>query len=142
MAQPPEITLREGRDEDQPQIRALLADCPQAAAWADTYPLLIAEVGPHLAGFALYRVIAEEGELLNLAVHPNFRRQRIAQKLLLAIAPFASVWHLEVRQSNVPAVALYASLGLRQIGRRDRYYADGEAALLFSGAIARHRSTP
>ncbi len=135
MAQPAEIALREGRDEDHPEIRSLIAASPQAAAWADTYPILVAEAEGRLVGFILYRVVAGEGEILNLAVHPGFRRIGIALKLLLAVAPHAALWHLEVRESNLPAIALYSSLGLIQIGRRNRYYADGEAALLFSGAL-------
>jgi ribosomal-protein-alanine N-acetyltransferase len=51
---------------------------------------------------------------------------------LLEMMPLAKIWHLEVRESNLAAIALYQSLGFVQVGRRASYYADGEAALLFS----------
>ena len=137
MAQPVAIVIREARLDDQPQIQEILKNSPEAAAWTDTYPMLVAEVNGRLAGFALYRTIAGEGELLNLAVHPDRRRCGIARALLLSIAPMAGVWHLEVRESNLAAIGLYTSLGLVLSGRRDRYYVDGEAALLFSGVISR-----
>lgn len=137
MAKPVEIVIRGEQAGDQPQIRAVLKTSPEAATWADTYPILIAEVEGGLVGFALYRVIAGEGELLNLVVHPDIRRCGVGRRLLLGIAPLADIWHLEVRESNHAAIALYASLGLAQSGRRERYYVDGEAALLFSGHLHR-----
>lgn len=39
---------------------------------------------------------------------------------------------LEVRPSNAPALALYAGMGFTEVGRRDAYYADGEAALVLA----------
>ena len=92
----------------------------------------VAEIENELAGFALYRVVAGEGELLNLAVHPSARRSGVGRALLLEMMPLAKIWHLEVRESNLAAIALYQSLGFVQVGRRASYYADGEAALLFS----------
>ena len=135
MAEPFEIVIRAAKAGDQPQLLALLKTSPEAATWADTYPILIAEVAGGLVGFALYRVIVGEGELLNLVVHPNIRRCGVGRRLLLGIAPLADIWHLEVRESNQAAIALYASVGMSQCGRRDRYYVDGEAALLFSGQL-------
>ncbi len=137
MAEPVEIVIRGEQAGDQPQIRALLKTSPEAATWADTYPILIAEVEGGIIGFALYRVVLGEGELLNLVVHPDSRRCGLGRRLLLRIGPLADIWHLEVRESNHAAIALYASLGMSQCGRRERYYVDGEAALLFSGRLQR-----
>jgi len=65
--------------------------------------------------------------LLNLTVAPAFRRQGWATLLLSALATWSrgqqatSLW-LEVRQSNVGALALYERVGFKQVGVRKRYY--------------------
>lgn len=89
-------------------------------------------------GYLIYWVVAGEMHIMNLAVHPGYRRQGIATALLQeglrhARARGAAVAWLEVRPSNVAALALYASFGFQQVGRRPRYYADNqEDALLMA----------
>lgn len=84
---------------------------------------------------ALGRVAADEAELHSIAVHPAQRRAGCGSRLLAAFLEEARVrqarvvW-LEVRLSNEAAIRLYKGRGFRAIGRRPRYYADGEDALL------------
>src|SRR5436190_1190336 len=104
MAEPVEITIRESGDEDLPQMLHILRECPEAASWADSAPALIAEAAGATAGFVLYRIVAGEGEVLNLAVIPEFRRQGIASALLKALLMRCTTWHLEVRESNLGAI--------------------------------------
>jgi len=78
------------------------------------------------AGFALIRQVAEEAELLLLAVAPSHRRQGVALALIkhtrkLLHERNGSVLHLEVRYNN-PAIELYKKAGFVQIGRRPGYY--------------------
>lgn len=78
------------------------------------------------AGFALYRTIAGEAELLLLAVSPEFRRRGIGRMLLDQFLDHArdrgvSRVHLEVREGN-PAVIMYRSAGFSLAGRRPKYY--------------------
>lgn len=72
-----------------------------------------------------------EAEILNLAVAPTYRRQGVASQLLRALLPLADVWFLEVRASNEAAQRLYLAQGFQPMGRRKRYYSDGEDALLY-----------
>lgn len=81
--------------------------------------------GP-LAGFALFRTISDEAELLLLAVAPDHRRQGIGRRLLdhfldCARDCGASRVHLEVREGN-PAVIMYREAGFNFVGRRRKYY--------------------
>ena len=126
------VVLREGIAQDWADFRELIQQSAGAATWADGYPSIVAESGGRLLGFAMYRVVAGEGELLNLAVDPLARRKGLGRALLQEMMQLAEVWHLEVRESNAAAIALYASLGYKQVGRRSGYYGDSEAALLFS----------
>ncbi|GAA4722509.1 GNAT family N-acetyltransferase [Sphingomonas lutea] len=77
-------------------------------------------------GFSLFRTVADDAELLLLAVHPDRHRQGIGARLLDAFIDRARTQgarqvHLEVRDGN-PAVAMYTAHGFAPIGRRTRYY--------------------
>jgi len=84
-------------------------------------------------GFSLVRAVADEAELLLLAVAPDEQRRGIGQALLddfiaSALAEGTHRLHLEVRDGN-PAVELYRASGFVVAGRRRNYYhgPDGEA---------------
>ncbi|HEU4630781.1 MAG TPA: ribosomal protein S18-alanine N-acetyltransferase [Gemmatimonadaceae bacterium] len=87
-------------------------------------------------GYAVAWFVVGEGEVANIAVHPEWRGQGIGAALLddvLAAAALHDVTavFLEVRESNEPARSLYTSRGFRQVGRRRNYYrAPREDALL------------
>ena len=63
-----------------------------------------------------------EREILNLAVAPNYRRSRVATALLKHELSREATHFLEVRESNVAAVALYRKCGFVEVGRRAGYY--------------------
>ncbi len=95
----------------QPQVRAVALD---------------GEDG-RLAGYALYSLVAGEGEILNLAVEPAAQRRGFGRRLLDAVldalrAAGTTAVYLEVRQSNHPAIQLYASAGFRPVSLRKKYY--------------------
>lgn len=84
-----------------------------------------------------------EGELhiLSIATHPDYRGKGIATKLLAHVLDKAretgcSLATLEVRRSNVPAIALYERAGFSTVHVRARYYQDDEDALVMLKAIA------
>lgn len=85
-------------------------------------------------GFILIRAVADEAEILTLAVRPSARRQGLGARLVRAAAERAAAagavrMFLEVAEDNGPARALYGALGFEPAGRRPRYYsrADGPA---------------
>ncbi|MBT3221247.1 MAG: ribosomal protein S18-alanine N-acetyltransferase [Proteobacteria bacterium] len=87
----------------------------------------VAELGTMAVGYALASVVADEGELLNLTVHPNFRREGLGQALVkrcqaIWLDEGVSTAFLEVRADNVAARRLYESLGWQEAGRRVGYY--------------------
>jgi ribosomal-protein-alanine N-acetyltransferase len=88
---------------------------------------LVAETARGAAGYMIGREVAGTGEVLNLAVAPEFRRRGIAGALLEAgLAAFrrrkVDEVFLEVRESNRSAQALYLSRGFRAVGQRAAYY--------------------
>ena len=79
-----------------------------------------------IVGFALLRAIADEAELLLIAVDPGAQQGGIGGALLddfisLATARGARRLHLEVRDGN-SAIVLYERAGFKLVGRRRDYY--------------------
>lgn len=85
----------------------------------------------HEFGFALGRTIADEAELLTLAVDPSTRRVGIGRTLLAAYEAKAretgaAESFLEVAQDNLAAIHLYSSAGYTESGKRRGYYRDND----------------
>jgi ribosomal-protein-alanine N-acetyltransferase len=93
----------------------------------------IAWSGNRPVGFALARTVADEAELLLLAIRPAARRSGIGTALLRSIVADAhergaDVLHLEVRANN-EAVRLYRNEGFKKIGERRDYYRGNDGKL-------------
>lgn len=106
-------------------------DADALARLAETpgvFALMEASAPP--AGFILMRLVADEAEVLTLAVRPEARRQGVAAALLeaaLAHALAAGIARcfLEVAENNAAARALYERHGFSETGRRPGYYRSG-----------------
>jgi ribosomal-protein-alanine N-acetyltransferase len=109
-----------------PWSRAMLAEelKNESAAY------LAAEAeGGRLLGYAGLHVVLDEGYITNIAVRTDARRRGIASALLGVLIRFSeahrlSFLTLEVRESNVAAIALYARHGFESVGKRKNYYED------------------
>jgi ribosomal-protein-alanine N-acetyltransferase len=82
-------------------------------------------------GYGGVWIIAGEGQITNIAVHPNFRGMGAASRMLKALIDIcisASVndMTLEVRVSNTPAINLYKKLGFAEEGIRKQFYEDNK----------------
>ncbi len=81
--------------------------------------------GESLVGFLAFEQILDEGSIIEVAVHPDCRRQGIARRLIedaLTAAEGLNAVFLEVREGNMPAIALYESLNFERIAMRRDYY--------------------
>lgn len=129
--------VRKFRPEDADAVVALVKEAPEAASWsAESYLKFvkeagavaqIVEVGGQIGGFLLGRQMADDAEILNLAVAPRHRRNGRGAKLLKAVlAEFrlrgVKSVYLEVRESNIGAIAFYEANGFARTGRRRNYY--------------------
>lgn len=136
------------RPDDLPAIEQILKVSSEAADWsaealADAlrrHPnyFFVARAENRIAGFACGRMVADEAEILNLAIRPELRNRGIGKALvgkLLHTFTLQGVAHvfLEVRKSNITAIAFYHRLGFRQVGERPGYYQNPlEPALVFA----------
>lgn len=90
-------------------------------------------------GFIVYRVVADEAEIISIGVAPTARRAGIAAAMLEIAARDtqqrgAKNLFLEVARDNTAALGLYQSAGFSEIGIRPKYY-DGVDAILMSRAL-------
>ena len=88
---------------------------------------LVAMEGERLAGYIGSQSVEGEADMMNVAVHPDFRRRGVARSLILKLieglkANGVHSLALEVRASNESAIALYEKLGFETVGRRPNYY--------------------
>ena len=88
---------------------------------------LVAMEEDRLAGYSGSQSVEGEADVMNVAVHPDFRRQGIAELLCNALVNHLRqnqihCLTLEVRASNAPAIALYEKLDFVLVGRRPNYY--------------------
>lgn len=133
------VILSSGGRDDLPDVMAVMDDSfdPRfGEAWtmaqcAGLLPmpgvwLTLARTDEEVLGFALSRLVADEAELLLLAVKTAGQRRGIGRILLehfedAAVARGAARLHLEVREGN-HALSLYEQAGFGLVGRRRDYY--------------------
>ncbi len=87
----------------------------------------VMEVNAQVIGHAIVSYVLDEAHLLNICVHPEFSGKGLGRSLLRFLiresqARGASSFYLEVRVSNLAAIALYHSEGFNEVGVRPGYY--------------------
>ncbi len=87
----------------------------------------VAIIGEKIVGYICANYVADEGHILNLAVHPDFRGKGIAKTLVKNILgdlkeTDCRFLYLEVRDSNNAAKELYGGFGFKVVGTRKKYY--------------------
>ncbi|MEM8861879.1 MAG: ribosomal protein S18-alanine N-acetyltransferase [Chloroflexota bacterium] len=103
---------------------------------ANSYPFVLL-INNKMAGYVILWLIADEIQIQNIVVAASHRGKRLG-KLLLNIAlnqgleGGATSAILEVRESNEPAIGLYRKYQFEVVGRREKYYRNGENALLMT----------
>ena len=88
---------------------------------------LVATEQEQVVGYIGSQTVMAETDMMNVAVHPDFRRKGIAETLVCTLVEKlrekgSHCLTLEVRASNMPAISLYEKLGFSEIGRRKNYY--------------------
>ena len=87
----------------------------------------VAESDDQIIGYGGLWHVLDEGDIINIAVNSQYRRQGIGQAILKKLLEEAeqkalTTLHLEVRQSNLAAIQLYQQNGFKVIAIRKGYY--------------------
>jgi ribosomal-protein-alanine N-acetyltransferase len=128
--------IRRMKTGDADSVHHLVCGIPEAAQWTTkdfvqaaqgALDAWVAENDDEIAAFLISRRVADEIEILDLAVAPGSRRQGIASRLVASALEEArnegvQRAFLEVRASNSGAIEFYGGAGFRAIGSRKRYY--------------------
>jgi len=131
-----EIALRDMHPEDVPDVAAIervsfSMPWSENSIYSEVYGRYsitrVAILDKRIAGYVIAKLIVDEGHLLDLAVHPEFRLRGIARLLMEDVSRGlrfngCKAFFLEVRASNSIALKLYADLGFIIIGTRKNYY--------------------
>ena len=88
---------------------------------------LVADDNGRVAGYVGSQTVMDETDMMNVAVHPDYRKQGIATTLIVGLVEElrkkgSHCLTLEVRASNENAISLYRKLDFQQIGLRKNYY--------------------
>lgn len=99
---------------------------------------LVAEEEGLVLGYVGSQTVLDETDMMNIAVHPDYRRRGIAAALIEALVFSLKVrgsrsLKLEVRTSNHPAIALYEGMGFVRLGLRKNYYRNPKEDALILG---------
>ena len=135
--------IRAFRPEDIPDLVSIMEESSQGASWSkesfeefrksEGFLGLVSESAGRVNGFVVGRQVADEGEILNVAVRRQNRRKGEGRALLSAVLEQfhrrGVRWvYLEVRESNETAIAFYQKEGFAKRGRRPGYYREPEEA--------------
>jgi ribosomal-protein-alanine N-acetyltransferase len=103
---------------------------------------LVARIVRQVVGYTGMWVILDEAHVTTIAVDPEYRRQHVGERLLVALLEEAmrrgARWvTLEVRKTNAGAQAMYRKYGFKEIGVRRGYYSDNreDAIVMWTGNI-------
>ena len=93
----------------------------------ELYRFVAVEERGSVVGYANFRIVADEGEIERVAVHPDSRRRGYGRKLMEAMVDYSRKkgvrdMTLDVRVNNEKAINLYESCGFSEEGRRKDYY--------------------
>ena len=139
--------LREATAKDSSLLARLHAETfpenPWSADWfrnaliPPPVQAFLMEVAAEPAGFAVISTPAGEAEIITIGIRPEFQRRNLGTKLLghieaAARRSEARKLFLEVASGNLAALTLYRSNGFHEAGRRLRYYANGQDALVLA----------
>ena len=88
---------------------------------------LVAIADDKVVGYVGSQTVLGETDMMNIAIHPDYRKQGIATELISALIEALNErgshsLMLEVRASNEPAKSLYLKLGFDVVGVRKNYY--------------------
>lgn len=95
----------------------------------------VAKLKTDIIGFAGFKFIFDEAELMNIVIHKSYRDQGVGSLLLEHLINQAynmniSNINLEVAKNNMIAIHMYEKLGFKKIGFRNKYYGTQGAILM------------
>ena len=91
------------------------------------YYVVAEDENKNVLGYGGVWIVVDEGDITNIAVHPDYRKLHIGSMILkeminLCASKNVTAMTLEVRKSNIPAQNLYKKFGFKAEAIREKYY--------------------
>lgn len=141
-----EFVIRSMVKVDLPEVFSIEKKC-YSEPWSEDvflqgltreeYKSFVCELNEKIIGYVIFWRGVREVHLLNIAIEPELRRRGFGKRLLDFIINFSPIKDyptiiLEVRTNNKPAISLYESNGFGRISIREKYYSNGDDALVMA----------
>lgn len=93
----------------------------------NSYFIIVKDENSQILGFAGFKVIVDEADIMNIVVKKDFRNNGIGHFLLENLISYAkhlnlNIITLEVSENNLPAISLYKKFNFQKLGIRKNYY--------------------
>ncbi len=95
----------------------------------------------NIIGYIFTHKVDNDVQILNFAIDIAYQHQGYGEKLLYHVMGQLDEYNsiiLEVRKSNFPAINLYLKFGFSELGIREKYYNDGEDAIIMKREFLNH----
>ena len=101
----------------------------------DNSHFIVAKNEDEIIGFAGFKVLLEDADLMNIVVKKSYRNKGVGSLLLKNLMDlffsFSLVsLYLEVNENNFPAIRLYQKFGFKKIDVRKNYYPNHQNAII------------
>lgn len=141
-----EVVIRKMNPMDLEEVHAIFKDSIKSSWSIDELQkefynelalYLVATLNEKVIGFCGAWLVYDEAQITNTAVSKEYRNNKVAFKIFNELIKIVkekdkdSIF-LEVRESNNAALNFYKKLNFKEIGKRKKFYSDGETAILMS----------
>lgn len=138
------MNIRLAQPADVPSLTVIENQQPRCAQWGENgWRTELSEKSSYVfcaqeqtvIGFVALRLAAGVGEILNVGILPKFTRRGVGTALLSHVLAWTrenggEEISLEVAADNKAAIGLYEKAGFLPVGRRKKFYSDGQDALI------------
>ena len=126
------IAALEKESFSDPWSLEMIEDCFLSFAFSG----VVAEENGAVIGYVGAIAVDGEADIVNVCVGQKYRRRGVGRSLMRATLDGlkdkgVKVFYLEVRRSNLGAIALYEQLGFVKVGERKKYYGGTEDAIVY-----------
>lgn len=102
---------------------------------ASSYFLVAKNSNKEIVGFAGFKIIIDEADIMNIVVKRNFRKNGIGSVLLENLISLSKSLNLksitlEVNENNISAINLYNKFDFVKLGVRKNYYGNSNAIIM------------
>ncbi len=131
--------IKKGEETDACFVEKTCLETPWSKSQIENLPencfYAVAVFDGKVVGMASMYSVFGEGQIMNIAVLPEYRKNGLGEGLLgflveIAVTENCETMVLEVAENNIPAIALYKKFGFKAVGKRKGFYHNSDALIM------------